>query len=53
MIPVIGFPMGRAVLMPGNRGAEAGFLDEGHFVVGNEVFTENRLRNGQETGMAV
>ena len=45
--------MRRAVLMPGDRRAEAGLLHEGHFVVGNEIVAQDRCRHGQQSGMAV
>ena len=46
-------PVGRAVLVPGHRRAEARLLDEGHLVVGHEIIAEDRRRHRQQPGMAV
>ena len=45
--------MRRAVLMPGHRRPEAGFLDERDLVVRHEIVAQESRRHAQQPGMAI
>ena len=49
-VPVRRRPVGRAVLVPGDRRAEARFLHEGHLVVGHEIVAQDRRRHASSPG---
>ena len=53
LVELRALPMGHAVLMPGDRGADSRLLDEERFVEGNEVRPVDRLGDPQEFGMGV
>ena len=52
-VPLRGIPVGDAVLMPRDRSAEPGLLDEDYIIEGYEIVTIDRRGNGQQLRMAI